>query len=75
MAVQDGPVRFLIDNTGDLYFGRGSEMLAVLEANFKPDIFFMPLPHCCLSLMTSRMRSPFMCSGLILRVISKIFLG
>ena len=40
MAVQDGPVRFLIDNTGDLYFGRGSEMLAVLEANFKPDIFF-----------------------------------
>jgi hypothetical protein len=39
MAVQDGPVRFLFDNTGDLYFGHGFEMLAALEANFKPGTF------------------------------------
>ncbi len=39
MAVQDGPVRFLFDNTGDLYFGRGFEMLATLDANFKPATF------------------------------------
>jgi hypothetical protein len=39
MAVQDGPVRFLFDNTGNLYFGRGFEMLAALEANFKPATF------------------------------------
>jgi hypothetical protein len=39
MAVQDGPVRHLFDNTGDLYYGRGFEMLATLEANFKPAIF------------------------------------
>ena len=40
MAVQDGPVRFLFDNTGDLYFGRGFEMLAALKTNFKPATFF-----------------------------------
>jgi hypothetical protein len=39
MAVQDGPVRFLFDNTGDLYFGRVFEMLAALEENFKPATF------------------------------------
>ena len=39
MAVQDGPVWFLFDNTGDLYFGRRFEMLAALEANFKPATF------------------------------------
>ena len=39
MAVQDSPVRHLFDNTGDLYYGRGSEMLATLEENFKPDAF------------------------------------
>ena len=57
MGVQDGPVWFLFDNTGDLYFGRAFEMLAVLEANFKPTTFCVPLPHCFLSLTTSRMRS------------------
>ncbi len=39
MAVQDGPVRHLFDNTGDLYYGLGFEMLASLEANFKPATF------------------------------------
>ncbi len=39
MAVWDGPVQFLFDNTGDLYYGRGFEMLAILEANFCPDTF------------------------------------
>jgi hypothetical protein len=39
MAVQDSPVRHLFDNTGDLYYGRGFEMLASLEANFKPAMF------------------------------------
>jgi hypothetical protein len=39
MAVQDGPVQLLFDNTGDLYFGRGFKMLAILEANFKPNTF------------------------------------
>jgi hypothetical protein len=39
MAVQDGPVRFLFDNTGDLYFGHRFEMLAALETNFKPATF------------------------------------
>ncbi len=39
MAVQDGPVQFLFDNTGDLYFGCGFEMVAALEANFKPATF------------------------------------
>ena len=39
MAVQDGPIRHLFDNTGDLYYGRGFEMLATLEANFKPATF------------------------------------
>ncbi len=39
MAVQDGLVRFLFDNTGDLYFGHGFEMLAAFEANFKPATF------------------------------------
>ncbi len=39
MAVQDGPVWFLFDNTGDLYFGRRFEMLAAHEANFKPATF------------------------------------
>ncbi len=39
MAVQDGPLRHLFDNTGDLYYGRGFEMLATLEANFKPATF------------------------------------
>jgi hypothetical protein len=34
MAVQDGPVQFLFDNTGDSYFGHGFEMLAALEAIF-----------------------------------------
>jgi hypothetical protein len=40
MAVQNSPVRFLFDNTGDLYFGQGFEMLAALEANFKPTTLF-----------------------------------
>jgi hypothetical protein len=39
MAVQDDPVRHLFDNTGDLYYGRRFEMLAALEANFKPATF------------------------------------
>jgi hypothetical protein len=39
MAVQDGPVRNLFANTGDLYYGRGFEMLASLEAEFKPATF------------------------------------
>jgi hypothetical protein len=39
MAVQDGPIRHLFDNTGDLYYGHGFEMLATLEANFKPATF------------------------------------
>ncbi len=39
MAVQDGPLRHLFDKTGDSYFGRGFEMLATLEANFKPATF------------------------------------
>ncbi len=37
--VKDGPVRFLFDNTGDLYFGHGFEMLATLQGNFKPESF------------------------------------
>jgi hypothetical protein len=75
MGVQDGLVQFLFDNTGDLYFGHGFEMLAALEANFKPATFLMPSPHCFLSLTTSRLRRAFMSSGLILRVISTICLG
>jgi hypothetical protein len=39
MAVQDGPVWHLFDNTGDSYYGCGFEMLASLEANFKPATF------------------------------------
>jgi hypothetical protein len=39
MAIRDGPFRFLFDHTGDLYYGRGFEMLAVLEANFCPNTF------------------------------------
>jgi hypothetical protein len=39
MAVQDGPVRILFANTGDLYYGHGFEMLASLEAEFKPATF------------------------------------
>ncbi len=39
MAVQDGPIRHLFDNTGDLYFGHGFEILATLKANFKPTTF------------------------------------
>ena len=39
MAVQDGPLRHFFENTGDLYYGRGFEMLATLEANFKPATF------------------------------------
>ncbi len=39
MAVQDGPVRNLFANTGDLYYGHGFEMLASLEAEFKPATF------------------------------------
>jgi hypothetical protein len=51
MAVRDGPVQFLFDNTGDLYHGHGFEMLAVLEANFCPNTFsrafttFLSLVH------------------------------
>jgi hypothetical protein len=51
MAVRDGPVRFLFDNTGDLYHGHGFEMLAILEANFCPNTFsrafatFLSLVH------------------------------
>ena len=37
MVVQEGPLRFLFDTTGDLFYGRGFEMLAILEANFRPD--------------------------------------
>ena len=39
MAVQDGSVRYLFDKTGDLYYGCRFEMLAALEANFKPATF------------------------------------
>jgi hypothetical protein len=39
MAVQNGPVRNLFANTGDLYYGHGFEMLASLEAEFKPATF------------------------------------
>jgi hypothetical protein len=39
MAVQEGPVRHLFDNTWDLYYGRLFEMLASLEANLKPATF------------------------------------
>jgi hypothetical protein len=39
MVVQDGPVRFLLDHTGDLDYGRGFEMLAILEAHLCPDTF------------------------------------
>ena len=39
MGVQDGPVQFLFDNTGNLFYGRGFEILAALEANFKPVTF------------------------------------
>jgi hypothetical protein len=39
MAVQDGPVRHLFDNTRDLYYGPRFEMVAALEANFKPATF------------------------------------
>jgi hypothetical protein len=39
MAVQDGPIRHLFDNTGDLYYARSFEMLATLEAHFKPATF------------------------------------
>ena len=39
MAAKDRSVRFFFDNAGDLYFGRGFEILAALEANFKPDTF------------------------------------
>ena len=39
MGVQGGLIRHLFDNTGDLYYGRGFEMLATLEANFKPATF------------------------------------
>jgi hypothetical protein len=39
MEVQDSPVWHLFDNTGDLYYGRSFEMLAALEANFKPATF------------------------------------
>ena len=39
MAVQDNPVWYLFDNTGDLYYGCGFEMVAALVANFKPATF------------------------------------
>jgi hypothetical protein len=51
MVVWEGPVRFLFDNTGDLYHGHGFEMLAILEANFCPNPFshafatFLSLVH------------------------------
>ncbi len=53
------------------------ELLAILEANFCPNTFLVPLhlPNCLLLFMTSRMRSAIMCSGLVLGVISIIFLG
>ena len=41
MVIQNSLVRHLFDNTGDLYYGHGLEMLAnlKLEANFKPATF------------------------------------
>ena len=39
MAVQDGPVWFLFDYAGDIYYGHRFKMLAALETNLKPDTF------------------------------------
>jgi hypothetical protein len=39
MAIWDGPVQFLFDHTGDLSYGCGFEMLAILEAIFCPGTF------------------------------------
>jgi hypothetical protein len=39
MAIRDGLAWFLFDHTEDLYYGRGFEMLAILQANFCPDTF------------------------------------
>ena len=75
MAVQDSPVRLLFDKTGDLYFGRRFEMLATLDANFKPDTFshaFVTL----LSLVNDKQdEEGIHDSGLVLRVISMICLS
>jgi hypothetical protein len=38
MAIH-GPVWFLFDHTGDLYYRHGFEMLDILEANFCPNSF------------------------------------
>ncbi len=35
-ALKDGPAKFLFENTGSTYFGKGFEMLQVLEDNFHP---------------------------------------
>ena len=36
MALKDGSVRHLFEKTGSKYFGKGFEMLQVLEDNFRP---------------------------------------
>ena len=35
-SLKDGPARFLFENTGTTYFGKGFEMLQVLEDHFRP---------------------------------------
>jgi hypothetical protein len=35
-ALNDGPARFLVENTGSTYFDKGFKMLQVLEDNFCP---------------------------------------
>jgi hypothetical protein len=35
-ALKDGPVRFLFKNTGSIFYGKGFEMLQVLEDHFCP---------------------------------------
>ncbi len=35
-ALIDGPVRFLIENTGSTFYGKGLDMLQVLEDHFCP---------------------------------------
>ena len=36
MALKDGSVRHLFENTDSKYFGKGFEMLQVFEYNFHP---------------------------------------
>ncbi len=75
MAVQDGPVRFLFDNTRDLYFGRGFEMLVALKANFKPATFSHAFATLLSLINNMQAEEGIHEFWLVLRVISAICLG